>query len=135
MNEWTPAKTISAVPLNALRAFEVTARHMSMTEAGRELNVTPSAISHRLRLLETVLGCRLFKREGSRLKLTECGQALAPALTEGFDRIITALGNVQPGDPKRGLNERPRSLSESNGHAQPTRDCHAVRVGPPGCER
>ncbi len=67
MNDWPPKKSISAIPLNALRAFEVTARHMSMKEAAGELNVTPSAISHRLRLLEMVLGCQLFRREGSRL--------------------------------------------------------------------
>ena len=96
MNEWTPAKTISAVPLNALRAFEVTARHMSMKEAARELNVTPSAISHRLRLLEEVLGCQLSRRQGSQLRLTEYGEALAPALSEGFDRIIAALSKVRP---------------------------------------
>lgn len=106
MNEWTPCKPIAAVPLNALRAFEVTARHMSMKEAARELNVTPSAISHRLRLLEKVLGCQLFVRVGSQLKLTNSGEALAPALSEGFDRIIAALGNVQPRPHRGAANER-----------------------------
>lgn len=95
MNEWVPSKSISAVPLNALRAFEVTARHMSMKKAARELNVTPSAISHRLRLLEKILGFRLLRRDGAQLKLTVYGEALAPALMEGFDRIITALDHVR----------------------------------------
>ena len=59
MNELAASKSISAVPLNALRAFEIAARNMSLKAAARELNVTPSAVSHRLRLLEK-RGARLF---------------------------------------------------------------------------
>jgi len=96
MNELAVSKSISAVPLNALRAFEIAARNMSLKAAARELNVTPSAVSHRLRLLEKVLGCRLLRRVGGRLELTECGERLAPALTAGFAQIMNAVGDIRP---------------------------------------
>jgi LysR family glycine cleavage system transcriptional activator len=95
MNEWVQVKTISAVPLNGLRAFEVAARHMSIKDAARELHLTPSAVSHRLRQLEKIIGLRLFERAGSKLQLTEAGRKLAPSLSEGFAQIIAALREVQ----------------------------------------
>ena len=49
-------------PLNALRAFEAAARHLSLTKAAVELNVTPGALSHRIRGLESYLGVKLFDR-------------------------------------------------------------------------
>lgn len=101
MNEWIPRKSISALPLNGLRTFEAIARHMSLKKAAEELNVTPSAVSHRLRTLEQSLGCKLAGREvgqhGRRLRLTENGRRLAPALTEGFAKITNGLRSLQPG--------------------------------------
>jgi len=94
MNQWI-REPASAVPLNGLRAFEAAARHMSIKHAAAELNLTPSAVSHRLRGLEEIIGCKLLHRRGSRFKLTDCGQRLAPALTEGFARIIGALSDVR----------------------------------------
>jgi len=96
MNEWVAKKSMSAVSLNALRAFEATARHMSLKAAAFELNVAPSTISHRLRLLEKALGCRLLRRVGGKLELTECGERLAPALTTGFVQIMDAVGEIRP---------------------------------------
>ena len=49
-------------PLNALRAFEATARHLSFSKAAEELHVTPAALSHQIRGLEDVLGLKLFVR-------------------------------------------------------------------------
>ena len=49
-------------PLNALRAFEAAGRHLSFTHAADELAVTPTAISHQIRLLEDALGVKLFRR-------------------------------------------------------------------------
>lgn len=95
MNEWVANRSISAVPLKALGTFEAAARHMSLKAAAHELNVTPSAVSHRLRLLEKVLDCRLFRRVGGKLELTECGAKLAPALTAGFAQIMDAVGNIR----------------------------------------
>lgn len=87
----TDLKRLS-VPLNALRAFEAAARHLSIKEAASEIGVTPSAVSHQVRLLEEMLGMELMRRVGSRLELTEAGKALAPELTAGFARIIEAVG-------------------------------------------
>ncbi len=95
MNEWTNKKPASAVPLNPLRAFEVAARHMSIKAAADELNITPSAVSHRLRQLEKILDCRLTRRVGSRIELTEQGQKLAPALSGGFAQIMEAVYRFQ----------------------------------------
>jgi len=97
MNEWVPKKSIAAIPLNGLRTFEVVARYMSLKRAAEELNVTPSAVSHRLRVLERVLGCRLIRRQGAEMQLTENGQMLAPALSDGFETIVNAVGNLRPG--------------------------------------
>ena len=62
-------------PLNALRAFEAAARHMSFTKAAEELFVTQAAVSHQIRSLEDWLGLRLFRRLNRRLLLTDDGQA------------------------------------------------------------
>ena len=78
-------------PLNALRAFEAGARHLSFTRAASELNVTQSAVSHQIRSLEDYLGVHLFKRRVRQLALTETGAALLPALTDAFDNIAAAF--------------------------------------------
>lgn len=82
------------MPLNALRAFEAAARHLSIKEAAAEIGVTPSAVSHQLRILEEVLGVDLMRRAGPRLELTEAGRALSPDLTAGFARIASAVGTL-----------------------------------------
>ena len=91
----TPASYRLNVPLNALRAFEAAARHLSIKEAALELGVTPSAISHQLRGLEDSLGLVLMRRVGPALELTEAGVRLAPGLTEGFTRIAAAVGDLK----------------------------------------
>lgn len=83
------------VPLNALRAFEAAARHLSIKDAAGEIGVTPSAVSHQLRILEELLGVELMRRVGPRLELTETGRVLAPELTVGFSRIIEAVGSLK----------------------------------------
>ncbi|QDL99333.1 LysR family transcriptional regulator [Rhodopseudomonas palustris] len=83
------------VPLNALRAFEAAARHMSIKEAAVEIGVTPSAVSHQLRILEELLGVELMRRIGPRLELTETGRLLSPELTAGFARITGAVGRLK----------------------------------------
>ncbi|ABI78429.1 transcriptional regulator, LysR family [Hyphomonas neptunium ATCC 15444] len=82
------------LPLNALRAFEAAARHLSIKAAAGELGVTPSAVSHQLRGLEEALGVDLMRRSGPALVLTPAGAALAPSLTEGFDKISDAVAQL-----------------------------------------
>lgn len=78
-------------PLNALRAFEAAARHLSFTAAAAELAVTQAAVSHQVKALEEVLGVRLFRRLPRGLALTEEGAGMLPGLGEGFDRLAEAV--------------------------------------------
>lgn len=77
-----------------LQAFDAAARRMSFTEAARELNVTQSAVSQRIKLLEHHLGQQLFVRHARSLELTEAGRAYAPTVREAFDRLRLATGEV-----------------------------------------
>ena len=77
-------------PLNALRAFEAAARHLSFTKAAEELNVTPGAISQQIKALEDFVGGPLFRRRGRALLLTDDAQASLPALRQAFDRLAEA---------------------------------------------
>jgi LysR family glycine cleavage system transcriptional activator len=77
-------------PLNALRAFEAAARHLSFTRAADELHVTQTAISHQIRGLEERLGVRLFRRLPRGLLLTEEAQRFLPPVREAFDQIAAA---------------------------------------------
>lgn len=74
-------------PLNALRAFEATARHLSFTVAANELSVTPAALSHQIKGLEDFLGQRLFLRKVRSIELTPAGLALYPGLHAAFLQI------------------------------------------------
>jgi len=85
------------LPLNALRAFEVSARHLSFTRAAIELNVTQTAVSAQVRNLEDRLGTPLFRRLPRGLALTDEAQALLPMLTESFERISAVLDQFQGG--------------------------------------
>lgn len=80
------------LPLNALRAFEASARHLSFTRAGLELRVTQAAVSHQVKALEKALGAPLFRRLPRGLALTDEGLALVPVLSEAFDRIDEVMG-------------------------------------------
>jgi LysR family transcriptional regulator of beta-lactamase len=79
------------LPLNALRAFEASARHLSFTRAGLELRVTQAAVSHQVKALEEILGVKLFRRLPRGLALTEEAEALLPVLTDAFRRIGATL--------------------------------------------
>lgn len=85
------------LPLNALRAFEAAARHLSFTRAAIELCVTQAAVSHQVKLLEQRLGVTLFRRLPRGLMITEEGQALLPSLQESFDRMADMLERFQGG--------------------------------------
>tara|TARA_R110001592_G_scaffold129246_8_gene341613 strand:+ start:5206 stop:6093 length:888 start_codon:yes stop_codon:yes gene_type:complete len=85
-------------PLNALRAFEAAARHLSFTQAAEELNVTQAAVSHQIRGLEDWLGFPLFRRLSRALVLTEAGQLLFPEVREAMDILTTAVNRVQRQD-------------------------------------
>src|SRR2546429_5259869 len=81
-------------PVNWLRSFEVAARHLSLSAAASELNVTPAAVSQQVRLLELRLGEKLLLRHARRLRLTLAGEALVPVFRESFERLAHALCDV-----------------------------------------
>jgi LysR family transcriptional regulator of beta-lactamase len=83
------------LPLNALRAFEASARHLSFTRAAIELCVTQAAISHQVRHLEEMLKASLFRRLPRGLLITEEGLSLLPVVRESFDRIGIALDRFE----------------------------------------
>lgn len=85
------------LPLNALRAFEASARHLSFTRAAVELCVTQAAVSHQVKSLESQLGVTLFKRLPRGLMLTREGETMLPVLRECFDRIAETLECFQGG--------------------------------------
>ncbi|MFC3069232.1 LysR family transcriptional regulator [Phenylobacterium soli] len=85
------------LPLNALRAFEASARHLSFTRAAAELFVTQAAVSHQVKALEQRLGVTLFRRLPRGLVLTDEGPALLPVVTDSFDRIGHTMQRFQGG--------------------------------------
>ena len=81
--------------LNALKAFEATARHRSFTQAAEELLVTQSAVSRQVRALEDYLGAALFIRQPRHLELTAQGKMLSPILTEMLDQLASVTAEVR----------------------------------------
>jgi LysR family glycine cleavage system transcriptional activator len=82
-------------PLNALRAFEAAARHLSFTRAAEEMHVTQAAISHQIKALEEDLGMPLFRRLNRALLLTDEGQTLYPAVRDSFQLIADATARLK----------------------------------------
>ena len=83
-------------PLNALRAFEAAARHLSFKLAAHELHVTPGAVGQQVKALEDRLGVPLFQRIHKQLILTEAGQAYLPPIRDAFGRIASATAALRP---------------------------------------
>jgi LysR family transcriptional regulator, glycine cleavage system transcriptional activator len=82
-------------PVNSLRAFEAAARHLSVSRAAAELHVTPAAVSHQVKALESWLGVQLFRRLNRRVLLTEAGQTCLHGLRDGFDLLATTVEKVR----------------------------------------
>ncbi len=80
--------------LNSIRAFEAVARHLSITRASEELNVTQAAVSHQIKGLEEQMGVMLFRRHNKGLLLTKEGQAMVQPLTTAFDLIADATNLI-----------------------------------------
>jgi len=81
-------------PLNALKAFEAAARHLSISQAANELCVTPAAISHQVRLLEDHIGLSVFERNGRNLVLSDAGQAGLEFIRDGFAKFNAAMDAI-----------------------------------------
>ena len=83
--------------LGALRAFEAVARRSSFKQAADELAVTPTAISHQIRQLETYLGCRVLDRTPRSVALTAEGAALYEVTRSGFATIAAVVAQLREG--------------------------------------
>jgi DNA-binding transcriptional LysR family regulator len=83
-------------PMHALAAFEAAARLGGFAPAAEELCVTPSAVSHRIRQLETLLGTALFERAPGGVRPTTAGRLYLESVREAFDRLAHAGGLLRP---------------------------------------
>lgn len=82
-------------PLAELRAFASAARHLSFRSAAAELGVTPTAISHQIRLLELFAGQALFRRRPRPLTLTPAGAELFPVVQAAFEGMADVLARLR----------------------------------------
>ena len=99
-------------PLSELRTFEAAARHLSFKAAAVELGVTPTAISHQIRLLEKYCGQPLFRRRPRPMALTAAGQRLFPVVRDGLDSFAAALAAI-----RRPGRRRPLRVTTTNAFA------------------
>ena len=83
------------LPLNALRAFEGVAKHLSFTAAANALLISQSALSRHVITLEKLIGAQLFERRPHALVLTKAGKHLLPAVMKSFDRLEYALDDIR----------------------------------------
>jgi len=81
-------------PLNALKAFEATARLQSLTKAAEELHVTQGAVSQQVKILEEYLGLPLFIRKSRKLILTDLARSYLTVLTEAFSKIQSSTQDL-----------------------------------------
>jgi LysR family transcriptional regulator, glycine cleavage system transcriptional activator len=81
-------------PLPWLRAFEVSARHLSFTSAAQELGLSQAAVSKQIKLLELKLGEPLFHRFPRSLRLTKAGEAFLPKVQDAFERLAAGAREV-----------------------------------------
>jgi len=85
----------SRLPLNALRAFEASARHLNFRVAAEELGVTQGAVAQHVRGLEADLGIKLFERLPRSLALTATGRSYAAQLRRAFELITEATATLR----------------------------------------
>lgn len=85
-------------PLEALRAFDAAARHLSFTRAAEELFVTQSAVSKQVIALESAMAVRLFERKTRALGLTTAGERLQRATETAFAELRAAAAELRGGD-------------------------------------
>lgn len=85
----------SKLPLNALRAFEAVAAHLSFTDAARSLNVTTAAVSSHIKSLEEFLETPLFVRHSRSVRMTPQGARLLPGVQRGMGELTRAVDQLR----------------------------------------
>ncbi|MBB94972.1 MAG: LysR family transcriptional regulator [Rhodobacteraceae bacterium] len=89
--------------LGDLACFEAAARNLSFKLASGELNVTPAAVSHRIKALESELGQPLFTRHYRGVELTEAGALLFVSLQRGFETISDSVARIRTRQDRSGV--------------------------------
>lgn len=89
--------------LGDLSCFEAAARNLSFKVAASELNVTPAAVSHRIKALEREVGQPLFNRQYRGVELTEAGALLFVALQRGFETISETVARIRSRHDRAGV--------------------------------
>ncbi|HFT8654868.1 TPA: LysR family transcriptional regulator [Enterobacter cloacae] len=84
-----------SLPLNAIDAFLVTARHLNLTHAARELCLTQGAVSRKIAALEAWFGFPLFERHARGLRLSSQGSALLPELQSAFEQMLSVADRAR----------------------------------------
>lgn len=88
-------------PLGALRTFHAVAGCLSFKGAASQLSVSATAVSHQIRLLESVLECRVFERSAQGVRLTEAGQLLYAGTQSAFTSLEDAVKRlIRPDNPR-----------------------------------
>ena len=83
-------------PLNSLKAFEASGRHLNFKHAAGELGVTQGAVAQQVRALEDLLKINLFERHARGLSLTDEGRKYLQPIRRAFDMMAEATGNISP---------------------------------------
>ena len=91
-------------PLSAIRAFEAAGRHENFSRAAEELGMTQAAVSYQIRQLEDRVGLPLFVREKGRVRLSDRGRRLLPAVTSGLAGIAEAFSALREEDDVLAVN-------------------------------
>lgn len=89
--------------LRGLQAFEAVARAGNLAEAAAQLNITASAVSHRIRKLEEELGLELLRRAAGGLRLTEAGRRYRASVEDAFAQLAQATAELLGPDLSRPL--------------------------------
>src|SRR4029079_5552708 len=82
-------------PLQAVRVFDALARHLNFTKAATELNMTQSAVSYQVKLLESFIGAPLFVREARGVSLSEQGRMVAPMVRRALNDLTQAFQSAK----------------------------------------
>ena len=89
---------------NSLFTFEAAARHLSFTEAAKELHVSQPAVSKAINLLESHLGTKLFHRHHRAIELTAEGSRFYSEVSDSFDRLYSAAAALEKAPLKESIN-------------------------------
>jgi LysR family glycine cleavage system transcriptional activator len=91
-------------PANWLRTFELVARYMSFSEAAQHLHISTSAVSQQIRNLEEYFGCKLFRRTGNRLALTEAAESCIQTMHRAFLQLQKAVDQLHNPEERETVN-------------------------------